>query len=141
MIISFGHTTPALLAGAKTVTRRDWKPQHAAKFKAGMLVDAWNTSPRNVHMNPRKVATIRLTADPKLMRLRQTPDADWEAEGFEYLSANGLTVFGLAPETLWNRWRRHGNEDQMYAVRFEVVEYLEGPLTMTNGLSAAPNRA
>ena len=128
MIISFGHTTPALLAGAKTVTRRDWNAKHAAKFKAGMLVDAWNTSPRNITLNPRKVAVIRLTADPKLMALRQTPEADWDAEGFEYLSAHGLKVFGKTPEALWFDWIRQGNEDEAYAVRFEVVEYLEGPL-------------
>lgn len=133
MIISFGQTTPALLAGAKTVTRRDWTAKHAAKFKAGMLVDAWNTLPRNVKGNPHKVAVIRLTADPKYMALRQTPDADWDAEGFEYLSANGLKVFGITPEKLWFSWIRQGNEQAMYAVRFEVVEYLEGPLASPQG--------
>jgi hypothetical protein len=128
VIISFGWTTPALLAGQKTVTRREWNPKHAAKFKAGMLVDAWNTSPRNVHMNPRKVATIRIVEDPYLQSTRQIPDSEWDAEGFEYLSANGLNVDGKTPEALWFDWRRQGNEQRLYVVRFEVVEYLEGPL-------------
>lgn len=128
MIISFGWTTPALLAGHKTVTRRDWKAQHAEKFKAGMLVDAWNTSPRNVHMNPRKVAVIRLTQDPYLQQTRQAPTEDWDAEGFEYLSANGFLVAGKTPEALWNEWHRHGNYGALYVVRFEVVEYIEAAL-------------
>lgn len=124
MIISFGETTPALLAGRKTVTRRNWSPSHAAKFSAGMLVDAWNTSPRNVSKQPHKVATIRLTAAPVLEALRQVPSEDWEAEGFEYLSEHGLKVFGVTPEQLWNQWIRHGNQEKLYVVRFEVVEVL-----------------
>lgn len=124
MIISFGWTTPALVAGHKTVTRRDWNPKHAAKFKAGMLVDAWNTSPRNVHMNPHKVAVIRLTRDPYLQRTRQAPIEDWDAEGFEYLSERGVLVGGKTPETLWNEWHQHDNTNELYVVRFEVVEVL-----------------
>lgn len=121
MIISFGWTTPALIAGQKTVTRRDWKPQHAAKFKAGMVVDAWNTSPRNVKKDPHKVATIRLTADARLERTRQAPDSDWYAEGFEYLSEHGIKVDGKEPTKLWWEWRRPDNYQSLYVVRFEVL--------------------
>lgn len=123
MIISFGWTTPALLAGAKTVTRRDWKPEHAAKFKAGMLVDAWNTSPRNVHMSPRKVAVIRLTADPVLEHTDDAPMSDWLGEGFELLQQQGIKVARLKPAELWQRW--HEESQSLYVVRFEVVELLE----------------
>lgn len=122
MIISFGWTTPALLAGQKTVTRRDWAPSHAAKFHAGMVVDAWNTSPRNVKGNPRKVATIRLTADPYLEATNLVPREDWDAEGFEYLTKKGLRVDGLDPIIWWDLW--HLAPTEVYVVRFELVELL-----------------
>jgi hypothetical protein len=38
MTISFAWTTPALLAGHKTVTRRDWDAEYAIRFAAGQLV-------------------------------------------------------------------------------------------------------
>lgn len=127
MIISFGWTTPALLAGMKTVTRRDWKPQHAEKFKAGMLVDAWNTSPRNTHMNPHKVGTIRLTQDATIEFTRDAPSGDWYEEGFDYLEKRGLKVGRDTPRELWNRWLIPEFHTRLYVVRFEVVELLEVP--------------
>lgn len=117
MIISFGKTSGALLAGCKTVTRRDWNPKHAAKFKAGMLVDAWNTSPRNVRGNPHKIATIRLTADPYLEDSRAV--CTWDeaaAEGFHWMDENGLRDQVDAIEADWMR-----NPRDVYVVRFEVV--------------------
>ncbi len=59
MIISFAWTTAALLEGRKTVTRREWTDKHAAKFKPGDLVDAWDKSPR---FKGKKVAVIRIVA-------------------------------------------------------------------------------
>ncbi len=87
MIISFAWTTPALLAGAKTMTRRDWTDAHAAKFHAGDLVDAYDKSPR---AHGHKVATIRLTRDPYLERVRGslTPEVQ-RREGFDWLHAHG----------------------------------------------------
>ena len=126
MIISFGYTTAALISGNKTVTRRDWNPKHAAKFKAGMLVDAWNTSPRNVKGNPHKVAVIRLTADPSYEWTHEAPAFDWNREGFAYLTKHGLMVDGEQPQQMWARWLTQGS--LLYVVRFKVVEYLEGPL-------------
>lgn len=125
MIISFGWTTPALLAGQKTVTRRDWHPKHAAHFSPGQLVDAWNTSPRNVQGNPHKVAVIRIL-DLSLQSTAAAPDSDWEAEGFEYLTQHGILVDGHTPGLHWTAWRAKPRD--LYVVRFEVVEYLEGPL-------------
>jgi ASCH domain len=45
MIISFAKTTGALLDGKKTVTRRDWPDSHAAKFKPGAVVIAYDKQP------------------------------------------------------------------------------------------------
>lgn len=122
MIISFGWTTPALLAGAKTVTRRDWAPIHARRFKAGMLVDAWNTSPRNVKGKPRKIATIRLTEDAHPQWTPDVPGSDYRAEGFVWLHEHGLQVDGVAPPALWSRWLHEPR--LLYVVRFEVVEVM-----------------
>ena len=60
-IISFAWTTPALLAGAKTVTRRDWKGRHGMAFHEGDFVQAWDRSPR---VGGKQVATIQLTESP-----------------------------------------------------------------------------
>lgn len=78
MIVSFAHTTDALLSGLKTVTRRDWCDSHAAKFGTGQLVDAYDHLPRS---GGHKVATIRLTCDPYKERLIDMPDSDLAAEG------------------------------------------------------------
>lgn len=127
MIISFSWTTPALLAGQKTVTRRDWKPEHAAKFKAGQLLDAWNTTPRNVRGNPHKVAVIRLTQDPYLELSSEIPDADWYGEGFEYAMEHDLRFERkTTARQVWDFWKT--SPHYQWVVRFEVVEYLEGPL-------------
>ena len=45
MIISFAKTTGALLAGKKTVTRRDWPESHAKKYKAGDVAIAYDKQP------------------------------------------------------------------------------------------------
>ena len=46
-IISFAWTTPALLAGRKTVTRRDWSDRYALLFHADDFVAGYNRSPRH----------------------------------------------------------------------------------------------
>ena len=41
-IISFAETTPALLEGRKTCTRRMWKEPYAQQFYKGERVQAYN---------------------------------------------------------------------------------------------------
>lgn len=122
MILSFGWTTPALKALAKTRTRRHWAPRHAESFVRafhdGKHIDAWNTTPRNTRGNPHKIATIRLTEEP--VESNEYPDEDWHREGFAYLSFKGLKVDGQAPEELWAYWRRE--RPTLWVVSFEVVE-------------------
>jgi hypothetical protein len=125
MIVSFGWTSPALLAGVKTVTRRDWAPSHAAKFHKGMLVDAWNWSPRVVQRNPHKIAIIRLTEDPKLELTRDAPESDYDAEGFRYLTGLRQRIGDLEPNELWDEWTDFENLARLWVIRFEVVEIVE----------------
>ena len=115
MIVSFGETTEALLAGVKTVTRRKWADSHAVKFEAGSVHKAYDKVP---FRGGKHIADIRLTAAP--YKTRFVPDADWEAEGFAYMAARGLKVFGKEPVALWMEWANGGAAD-LYVVRFDPV--------------------
>ena len=123
-IITFAETTPALLAGRKTVTRRDWKPQYAAKFHAGDELAAWDKNPRT--KQGKQVAVIRLTADPVLERASDAPEEDFEGEGFGYMTEHGLRLFGgQKPEEVWAWWQA-STQTQLWVVRFELVGVTDG---------------
>lgn len=117
MIISFAWTTPALLAGAKTMTRRDWKPITAARFTEGLVVDAWDRSPRT--KLGRKVATIRITRRPHLEWSSPLSEADYEREGFVWLMAHGEWVL---VEQIVSEWRV--NRRMLWVVEFELLEVM-----------------
>jgi len=140
MTISFAWTTPALLAGVKTVTRRDWEPEYAARFKAGQLVAAYDRQPR---YRGRQVAMIRLMQAPYRQSTAEAPESDWEAEGFAFLESVGAKVDGMRPKVLWRAW--HVFPREMWVVRFELVEVIGSkaavatpePLPMDLALEAA----
>lgn len=115
VIISFAWTTPALLAGAKTVTRREWKYEHARKFTVGMLVDAWDRSPRTG--KGRKVATIRITRAPRIQNTLNVRLDDYLAEGFQWLAEHGDSE---TVERICNSWLH--NPRNLYVVEFELVD-------------------
>lgn len=132
MIISFGWTTPALLAcrvhggslldchcppayGVKGVTRRNWKPKHLARVQE-LAADeeplaAWNTVPRNTRGNPHLVGTIQVI---QAELSNEYPDGDWHEEGFDWMQKNGLTLpmpgstspKRYTPEQVWESWLR-----------------------------------
>lgn len=131
MIISFGWTTPALLAGVKTVTRRDWNDKHAQQWidRIGTIADAWNASPRVVSKQPHPIAKIRIES---VLLTAQYPDEDFELEGLRWLDEHGIWMpdttrkdFRIKPAAFWNQWR--AERPMLYRVAFEVVEYLECP--------------
>jgi len=133
VILSFGYTTDALLAGVKTVTRRDWHDKYAQQWmnRVGELADAWNTSPRVISKNPHRIATIRLLG----VQLTQSyPDEDYELEGLRWMEDNGLAMpvgyhrDPVKPSVYWRAWQQY--RPLLYRVEFEVVEYLEGPLAL-----------
>ena len=115
-IISFAWTTPALLAGRKTCTRREWDDGYARRFHAGDLIAAYDKSPRS---GGKQVATIRLTSNPYKALTSDMPDSDWEAEGFAYLTEIGAKVNGHTPRELWDDW--HRRPVTLWVVRFELV--------------------
>lgn len=119
--MSFAHTTPALLAGRKTVTRRDWSDRYGPMFNEGDELQAWDASPftRKGH----RVATIRLTAKPYKEDSRLVHDDDWEGEGFGYMEEHGLTLFGgMTPRQVFEGWRSAPEGVALWVVRFELVE-------------------
>jgi len=124
-IISFVWTTPALLAGRKTCTRRFWNPAYAARFEAEERVQAWNRSPRTGQ--GRQVAWIRLTAKPYWEALSKMPDSDYEAEGFAFFAEHPerLTPAYGPMWTSWasfDAWRASG--EYMWVVRFNLEDVL-----------------
>ena len=122
MIISFAKTTDALLAGHKTVTRREWSAAHAARvakaFSDGRPFDAWNYSPRVKSRDPHKVATIRLTEAPyqEMSDLVEDTAGEYEAEGFAFMDEQGQQGDVDAILLDWEERRR-----LLWVVRFKVV--------------------
>ena len=138
MIVAFAHTTPSLLAGRKTRTRRKWKDVHAARVQKVIdrqgTLDAWDFSPRVKPMRlrqglsaPRKVGVIRPL---RLVRedIAQMPDGDYEPEGFAYLAEQGLTIWGQDPQDAFDGWRAWGGVYWVldFAFRTEAVSPLSG---------------
>lgn len=119
MIISFAWTTPALLAGAKTMTRREWNPDHAAKFRDGMVVDAWDRSPRTG--KGRKVAAIRLGRAAWYQTTQPLTDDDWLREGFSWIVLNGAAGDRDRAQFIWDDWKRR-RALHLWVVEFELVD-------------------
>ncbi len=119
-IISFAWTTDALLAGAKTCTRREWTDDFAKRFHAGDLVAAYNRNPRN---GGKQIATIRLTRDPYPEFLADAPEDDYAAEGLAWMERQGLLVpvggKRIVPSRFWELWK--WNNPLVWVVRFELV--------------------
>lgn len=110
--ISFSYLTPALLAGVKTVTRRDWKESFAKGFHQGDLVTAYDKNPR---FGGKPVATIRLTADPYIENSMHVPNSDWVHEGFDWLADHDQ---GEKPWQIWKDWML--NARLLWVIRFEL---------------------
>lgn len=146
-IVSFAHTTPALLVDGplmKTCTRRMWVPGYANSVcreidKGDAMWKAYNMNPR---FGGKPVAIVHPT-DIAYENTRDMPDSDYRAEGFEFfdLKADYLpdertrmidslmgTVIGRGPATpatlreLFDLWREAARD--VWVVRFERVEVL-----------------
>jgi len=78
VIVSFQKTVEAIQDGTKTVTRRFWQGSHAAKFKPGMIVDAWTAGP---HRGGEFIRKIRITEYPYRQSMYSMTDEDFEREG------------------------------------------------------------
>lgn len=115
MIISFAWTTPAFIAGRKTVTRREWTLQHASHFLAGSVHDAWDKSPRFGGKPIGKLRIISIAKTP----ICKMPNSDYEAEGFAFLEEKGLKIWKKHPKQAFEDWRAAGGI--YWEVRFEKI--------------------
>jgi hypothetical protein len=118
-IISFAWTTPALLARQKSVTRRQWKPEYACRFKSGDICLAYDKQPR---YGGKPIAKIRLICDPYEENSRDIPWEDYIGEGFVFLTEKKVLVDGLAPSEVWKAWKLFPR--MQWVIRFEIVELL-----------------
>ena len=114
--ISFVENLEPLLAGVKTVTRRDWKPKYAARFHKGDLVIAYDKMP---YHGGKRVALLKLTHDPYLESTSKLPEEDYVNEGFAFMEEQGLTVNGEHPGVFWFRWM--SEPEDLFVIRFKVV--------------------
>jgi hypothetical protein len=128
-IISFAWTSPAVLVGQKTVTRRDWDPNYARRFRKGDEVLAYNRSQR---AGGKPIARLRLTADPSWERDWDMPDSDYEGEGFAYLAqhpellpkSNRHAWMRNCSRESFDEWRFADRDARSWVIRFELIEVL-----------------
>lgn len=119
MDLSFAWTTPALVAGHKSCTRRDWSEEYASRFRAGEIATALNRQRRH---GGQPVAAVRILQAPYFESTALAPESDWKAEGFEYLETLGVKVDKMRPRVLWRVWHHPSMAHGMWVVRFELVE-------------------
>jgi hypothetical protein len=124
MIISFAWTTAALLAGRKTVTRRQWARSYAEKFYRGQIIDAYDKQPR---FGGKKVAVIQLTHEPSFQLDADIADSDFEHEGFAYMAEHPELIpknFRMRPtETMIDRFGlRRESGGHSWVIRFKLVQ-------------------
>lgn len=124
-IITFRDTHHALVAGDKTVTRRDWKRSYANRFRQGEILQAYDKTQR---AGGRKIGDIQLTAYPALEPNRKITDEDYILEGFNYYQDHlghfmydnsGFRVPKYTYRTEFDKWRK--SDGAMWVVRFKVL--------------------
>ena len=127
-IISFGWTTPALVALRKSCTRRDWSDSYARRFYGGQRVQAYDRSQRH---GGQALAIIQLTMDPYKEHTGEMPDSDYEFEGFSFFDefpeelpkdAGGPFLVKGSMLQRFLEWREA--DELLYVVRFRVVTLL-----------------
>lgn len=115
MIVSFSMTEQELLAGKKTVTRRDWKPRVIEQWRKGSVHHAWSALPFVTKRNPRKLAVIRATRDAYPQRLGDMTAADLDAEGGMCATVEAFCeLVGKTPDAV------------MAVCEFEIVHFVDG---------------
>lgn len=108
-IISFSWTTPALLDGRKTVTRRVWKRNNLIP---GEIVQAYNKSPR---FKGKRVALIKIT-QAYLEPLCAITESDVAREGGCWKDREEFIRFFLHGHLELNR------QSEVYRIEFEVIK-------------------
>ena len=112
----FGWTTPAVMNSQKTLTLRAMGPVEAVQWRMGELVYAYDRDPSE---GGERLALLRLTHDPYEVSTVQLRKSDFNALGFGYLQAMGITApNGNTPAQIWQRMQQA--PERLYVVRFRV---------------------
>jgi hypothetical protein len=114
-IISFAWTSPALLAGRKSRTRRAWNDKYAARFKPGDMLQAYDRSPR---FKGKPIAIIEVL-NINYENIQTMTDEDYEREGFAYFEEQGLKIRGQVPRIAFAEWKHEGGF--YYVLDFRLV--------------------
>lgn len=117
--VSFQYMLEPLLAGIKTVTRREWRLRHTRRFHEGDFVQAFDKMPST---GGKRVAMIQLTCDPYLENTANMPNEDWINEGLAFMEENGQTIKGIHPAAFWLKWKEHDKID-LFVIRFKVAGF------------------
>jgi hypothetical protein len=121
--ISFSWTWPAFVARAKTVTRRQWTSDYAARWKVGARFTALDKS-RRFGGRVIGLGTIHSVYYEPIANM---PDDDYVYEGFGWLHTHPECLPRSAAGQLWaqctldafDKWRR--SLAYYWVVRFEAV--------------------
>jgi hypothetical protein len=137
MMISFAWTTLALLCGEKTKTRRSWSDDYAAKFKAGMLVDAYDKSPR---IGGLKIGEIEIRCDPLLQRTGNMTENDYKDEGLKWMEENSIyvparmvgskRVESMKPREFFEQWKL--SDELVYMVMLRLTSITDYGMIVKN---------
>jgi len=111
--------SPALLAGQKSVIRRDWLEEEAAGFREGRFAWVYDHLPQ---AGGDPIAVIRFTSNPIREPTSQLTDHDYEEEGFAFLERFSFPIPQHVCPLLefFHLWK--SMDIQLWVLRFEVVE-------------------
>lgn len=124
LILSFGWTWPALVARAKSVTRREWGARqldlHQRAFRRNEPVQAYDKVP---HAKGQRIGLIQYTSEPHWETLGVMPFEDYEAEGFDWFHRNPFAIPAAAKLRPWAA-------DQCSAGAFQAWKAQEAAVSM-----------
>ena len=84
--LSFGYTTPELLSGFKTITRRCWKEKYANYFLRTWNQKLFPALNKGYYAGGKAVGLLQILEIPYQQVLFEMPESDLSLEGFPQLS-------------------------------------------------------
>ena len=119
-IISMAYTTPAWVNQAKTITRRNWNPNYASRFRKDQILRAYSSSPLGGGV---PLGEMRLTDVPQFRRTSTASLQEmYEKEGFRFLDMEYQKFTGKK-ELLWDATRRWIEADVwVWEIPFEITK-------------------
>ncbi|KKL53620.1 hypothetical protein LCGC14_2273620, partial [marine sediment metagenome] len=126
--LSFGWLTPAVLAGQKTLSLRDWGPVEAQSWQRAQLAFCYDKEPSK---GGNKMALLRISHTPYKRQANKLRNSEFYAAGLMYAQSMGLRhPKGLTPEQIWSKIKESSVE--VWVVRYRV-EQIYDQLSPTRG--------